>query len=145
MLQTEKKLTQWRGIVCLTALLFGTESVVIQLAYAGGWSVFPLLTGRYLIASVVLFFVTKAYRVPLLIQKGERLHTLLLVLLQLIVNICLLQALAYLPAALAILFFYAYPALTALVTRVFYHRPLTRTKTMALILSGVGLILLYWT
>jgi len=75
---------------------------------------------------------------------------LLLPLLRLSANvlagvIMLYLALALLPATLAILFFYAYPSFTSLLHILLKRGPLGAPRLLALLISALGLILLYWS
>lgn len=134
-----------RPLIAFTAILFGTESIVLQLAYGGGWTVFSLMCARFVLASIFLYGAILISHSPLITPKGYRLETLLLAAVQFITGICLFQAVAHLPAGIAILFFYAYPSITAVVSRLVYKRPLQKTNVIALVISAGGLILLYWS
>jgi drug/metabolite transporter (DMT)-like permease len=59
--------------------------------------------------------------------------------------VLLYLALALLPATLAILFFYAYPSFTSLLHMLLKRGSLGAPRLLALLISGGGLILLYWS
>lgn len=131
--------------VIAAAILFGCESVTVQLAYQGGWNIITLLSSRFFVSALLFLFAVRLFRAPLLVEPAYRLQVLALSGLTLGGTLSLYLALANLPAALAILFFYAYPSLTALVSRVCYRQPLTADKLLALLISAAGLVLLYWS
>ena len=132
-------------MVAASALLYGCESVTVKIAYAGGWTVFSLMTARFTVAVLVFALAVKLKGAPWLVEKGQRLTTLKLCFFHIAALICLYQAYDRLPAALATLFFYAYPSSTAIVSRLVYKKPLRTPDIVALVISAVGLVLLYWS
>ena len=139
------KVMAGRLMALLAAILFGAESVVVQLCYADGFTVIGLIAVRYSMAALffgaTLFFTHS----PLIVEKPYRRRVFFIGLLFIASNWLLFISLAYLSAPLAILFFYAYPSLTALVAKVVYHTRLGWVKVLALVISMVGIILLYWS
>lgn len=128
------------------AILFGTESVVVQLCYDTGFNVISLASARLVIASLGALILLKALRQPVLPAPAQRRLTVICGLLSVMVTVLLYTALSLMPAALAILFLYAYPSLTAVISRLFFQGPLLGHMTvLALFISASGLILLYWT
>ena len=132
-------------MVAFSALLYGCESVTVKLAYGGGWTVFPLMTARFTVAVLVFAAAVKLTGAPWLVERGQLLPTLRLCAVHIAALICLYQAYDYLPPALATLFFYAYPSMTAIISRVFYKKHLYTADVAALLLSALGLVLLYWS
>lgn len=132
-------------MVAFSAILYGCESVTVKLAYGGGWTVFSLMAARFTVAMLVFAAAVKLSGSPWLVEKGQRWPTLKLCAVYICAVICLYQAYDYLSPALATLFFYAYPSMTAIVSRLVYKKPLHTADIVALVLSAVGLILLYWS
>jgi len=129
-----------------TAMVFGTETVIIQLAYGGGFSVLSLAATRFVLAVLSFLVIALLSKKALLVAKGLRVKTLLSGLLATGGTWLIYTAIDMLPASLAILFFYAFPSFTALVARLFFHGPrLAPATLLALLLSAVGLVLLYWS
>ena len=134
-----------RLMALLAAILFGCESVAVQLCYADGFTVMGLIAVRYGLAAL-LFGITLIFtRSPFWVAKEYRRQILILGLLFIASNWLLFISLAYLSAPLAILFFYAYPSLTAVVARFIYKEHLGMVKIYALVISMLGLFMLYWS
>ncbi len=127
------------------AIILGTEAILAQLCYDGGFSVITILAVRYAMATVIFLAVALIKKLDFTIPKAERRSVLILGLLTVFGITALFFAFALLPAALAILFLYAYPSLTALVAKLFFHQKLSKVSIIALIFSAVGLVMLYWT
>lgn len=132
-------------MVAFSAILYGCESVTVKIAYAGGWTVFSLMAARFTVAVLVFAAAVKLAGAPWLVERGQRWETLRLCFVHIAALICLYLAYAYLPAALATLFFYAYPAATALISRLFFNKRLRAADVAALVISALGLLLLYWS
>ena len=133
------------SVLVLSAIIWGTEAILVKLCYSGGFSVAGLLSLRYLAALPVFVLILKI--------RGEPLKpppALLIPMLKLSANVLagvvtLYLALALLPPTLAILFFYAYPAFTSLLYLWFKRGPLGAPRLLALLISALGLILLFWS
>lgn len=132
-------------MVAVSAVLYGCESVTVKIAYAGGWTVFSLMAARFTVAVLVFAAAVRLSGSPWLVERGQRWSTLGLCLVHIGALICLYLAYDYLPPALATLFFYAYPSATALISRLVYKKPLRSADLVALALSAVGLLMLYWS
>ncbi|MCR4963424.1 MAG: DMT family transporter [Firmicutes bacterium] len=127
------------------AVIMGTEAVLAQLCYAGGFSVITILAVRYVMAAAIFVAVARIKKLDFTIPKAERKIVLLLGMMTVFGITVLFLAFALLPAALAILFLYAYPSLTALVAKLFFHQKLNKISIIALAFSAIGLVMLYWT
>lgn len=132
-------------VACCGAILIGTEAVVAQLCYAGGFNIITILTVRYCIAVFIFLAAALVNKVPLIVPREYRKQVLILGLLSVGGIVCLYMSLARLPAALAILFFYAYPSFTAIISRVFFRNKLSKVVIASLLFSACGLVLLYWS
>lgn len=137
--------TAGRLTVALAAILFGCESVSVQLCYLGGFDTITLYATRFTIALVFFGATVLLFKAPILVEKEYRLRVFVIGLGYVGTTWFLFSALGHLPAALAILFFYAYPSLTALIARFFFHKKLNMVKICALLLAAAGLIMLYWS
>ena len=58
-------------MVLFAALLFGCESVIVKIAYAGGWTVFSLMAARFTIAALIFAAAVKLTGAPWLVEKGQ--------------------------------------------------------------------------
>jgi drug/metabolite transporter (DMT)-like permease len=134
-----------RLTVALAAILFGCESVGVQLCYLGGFDTITLYATRFAIALLFFAATVLIFKVPFFVEKEYRLRVVIIGLGYVGTTWFLFSALGRLPAALAILFFYVYPSLTALIARIFWHQKLGAIKICALLLSAAGLVMLYWS
>ena len=81
-------------------------------------------------------------KIPPFLPTGQRRIGILLGLLSASTITLLFTAFAYLPAAVAISCYYAYPMLTILWCCIFWKRPLERGQLTSLLLCVIGIILL---
>ncbi len=147
-MDTNKSVSQGCEVLKMAgiAIIFGTEAVIVQLGYGNGFDVLSLAATRFLIASVFYLGLARLKKKPLLVARELWGGTLVLSLLTTGCSFAIYTAVSLIPASLAILFFYAYPSLTALASRLLFHgERLTPSTVLALLLSAVGLVLLYWS
>ena len=133
------------SVLVISAIIWGAEGILVQLCYAAGFTLPLLLSVRYLSALPVLVVVCKYFKAPLIVPKGVRLRLLGVSVFFIAMVFMFYSALAMLPVTLAVLFFYAFPALTAIICAVTSRQPFDLPHIIALIISAAGLILLYWT
>ena len=132
-------------VLVLSAIIWGTEAILVKLCYEGGFSVISLLSLRYAVSLPVFVLILKREGTPLA-PPQELLGPLLKLSANVLAGVIMLYlALALLPATLAILFFYAYPSFTSLLHMLLKRGPLGAPRLAALIISALGLILLYWS
>ena len=146
MTMEEKKIKAPKGGIITAvgaALLFGTESVAVQLGYAGGFNLITLATFRFFLGVLVFLAVLIITKSLPMVERKFRSRVLLLAFLRLANSLLLYASLMFLPAALAILFFYSYPSFTAIFSRVIFKNPMSRITLYSLIVSAIGLALLY--
>ncbi|MDO4581453.1 MAG: EamA family transporter [Bacillota bacterium] len=145
MLEQKRQRATGRLMAVLAAVCFGTESVTVQLCYSGGFNVLTLLTMRYIVAVAMFLTIVLLTKAPLLVAREYRLTVLGMGLLLISGTFLLFLALSKLPATLCILFYYVYPSLTALLAKLFFKQRLGWVRIAALLISALGLILLYWS
>ena len=132
-------------VLVLSAIIWGTEAILVKLCYGSGFSIIGLLSLRYAVSLPVFALLVKGQNTPLLPPR-ELLCPLLKLSANVLIGVVMLYlALALLPATLAILFFYAYPSLTSLLHILLKRGPLGARRLVALLVSALGLILLYWS
>lgn len=128
--------------VLASALAFGTYGVLGKSALDAGLAPFALLVGRFALASLVLWFVARLMKEPALPPRVA------LVLAGLGVAYAAMSA-AYLHTvqhagvSYAVLLFYAYPAVVAIIERL-HGRPLRLARTAAVVLALGGVALLVY-
>ncbi|CEP69469.1 Drug/metabolite transporter [Moorella glycerini] len=130
-------------LAVLAAAALGTEGIAAKLAYAGGANIQTVLALRFLMAAVFFWGnlllspsirkidTTTFYRLVVLSTGGQGVTVLLL-----FYSFCLI------PAAAAILLFYLYPAVVAILAAIFLQESLTRSTFGALAITFLGLIII---
>ncbi len=132
-------------IVAISAISWGTEAVIAKLCYAEGMNILTLLFFRFVIMAFIFILIAKVIGSPIIIPKKYKVPFIKVALLYVVTSTGLYSSFALMPATLSILFFYSYPALTGLVSRIWYKEGLGWGRIAALIISGLGLTFLYWT
>jgi drug/metabolite transporter (DMT)-like permease len=147
LVQTDKPRGQIYGytVLVLSAIIWGTEAILVKLCYGSGFSVVSLLSFRYAVSLPVFVILVKRHNMPLLPPR-ELLRPLFELSANVLIGVIMLYlALALLPATLAILFFYAYPSFTSLLHMLLKRGSLGAPRLITLLISALGLILLYWS
>ena len=132
-------------IVAFSAIITGTEAIFTKLSYAGGldlYSVIIMKTGIALIGSLLVATLGKK---PIFPSKQYLWPTMRSAFMYACVGIFLFQAYAYLPAGLAILFFYVSPTFTIICARLINGEAIRSSRVIAVTIAITGLILLFWT
>ena len=101
-------------LLVLSAGLFSLQSIFSKFCYQTGFTILSLLTGRYMLALIILGIWCIVQKIPPFLPTGQRRIGILLGLLSASTITLLFTAFAYLPAAVAISCYYAYPMLTVL-------------------------------
>ena len=127
-----------------SAFLFSTESILAKICYKFGFNIYDLVTMRFLIAALFFVVLAKVVKSKLLPYKDQWKQILPIIATQIIAIFCLYRAFDLLPPAVAVLFFNAYPALTGLFDKILCKNILGKQRIIALIISAVGLLMLYW-
>jgi drug/metabolite transporter (DMT)-like permease len=130
------------ALVVFSACCFGSIPILTTLATGGGAQLADVLAWRYLIAAVLLVVVSgglarvrrpAARAMPLLVLAGGG---------QAAIAFVSLSALRYIPAAMLTFLFYTYPAWVAVIAALRGAERITRSRSMALLLSLVGIALM---
>ncbi|NLW08136.1 MAG: DMT family transporter [Clostridia bacterium] len=130
-------------LAIVSAAALGAESIAAKLAYAGGANILTILAIRYLLAAL-LFWGVLFTRPGLQKPAGATLGWLTFVALsgQGTTVLLLFYSFQYIPAAVAILFFYVFPAVVTLLAAIFLREALTKAKLLALAITFCGLIII---
>ena len=127
----------------LSAFCYGMSPILYKLGYEAGLAELDLLQYRFLVATVLIFLLL-AFTAPSHLRPNSKL--LLKAAFTGLVLYCLqsflfLKALRYIPASTTSLILYFYPVTVTLLSVALFKSPLTRTTTIALLLSLGGCIL----
>lgn len=132
-----RKITRGLLVVFLASLGYGALPIFAKLALAAGVEVLPLLAWRFLIGSGLLWLFVAATgraRPP----RGRWMGLVLLGLLYALNAVCYMLGLDRLPASVATLVLFSYPAMTVLLARLWVGERLTPRRIAALALTTAG-------
>jgi drug/metabolite transporter (DMT)-like permease len=136
-------------LVVLAAFCFATLGPTSRYAFAAGVDELTLVTWRAVIGGLVVVVialvfgrlgqvVARPYRE---IPRRERLMNIFAGLTNALLNLTVLMAITRISIGLALLVFYTYPAMVAVVSTVLFKERLDGTRWAALVVSLVGLVL----
>ena len=129
-------------LVLFSACCFGSIPILITLATRSGARLVDVLAWRYLLAAVLLVFVSGGARAVL--AQGRRAWPVIGLAGggQAAIAFVSLSALRYIPAATLTFLFYTYPAWVAVMAAVRGTEPITGRRAIALALSLAGIVLM---
>jgi drug/metabolite transporter (DMT)-like permease len=141
-------LSGWTWTAVLAAMtgsvMVGFLPITTRLLYAEGVTTSSLLFWRYLIGLVAIGFAARLARVDLYRagRRGALRLSLVGATLGAAQTLCYFESLHWLETGIAVLLFYTYPALTLLIERLVFRRPVHRRAVLcvAMILLGAALI-----
>jgi drug/metabolite transporter (DMT)-like permease len=127
------------ALVLFSALCLSTEAIAAKIAYRGGATVLTVLTLRYLLAAAVFWLLLLAGGRPYRLPRRQLLAVTALSLgTQTLTVLALFESFRYIPAAMAILFLYFFPAVVTVLAFIFLKEPVTGQKVLALFLTFLG-------
>ncbi|MCY3698976.1 MAG: DMT family transporter [Gemmatimonadetes bacterium] len=132
-----RKITRGLLVVFLASLGYGALPIFAKLALAAGVEVLPLLAWRFLLGSGLLWIFVVATGRPRP-PRGRRTGLVLLGLLYALNSVCYMLGLDRLPASVATLVLFSYPAMTVLLARFWVGERLTPRRIAALALTTAG-------
>ncbi|MFO7815009.1 MAG: DMT family transporter [Halanaerobiales bacterium] len=123
----------------LSAVGFGTVPILALFAYEGGIDVYTLLFLRFSLASILLFAYTYITNKRIILNTRQIIKIFIMGgLFYSIFSFCYFSAIRYIPASLAVLIFYTYPFIIAIIS-FFMGMKLTKKVVGAIIISFIGL------
>lgn len=129
----------------LSAFLFGFIPILAVSAYKKGITVMTFHFMRFIIASIALFCLLYFQKGHQVVMVGKKNFLQLFVLggiLFTLTSFSYFSSFQYIPASMAALIFYSYPALVAIGSLYVNKEPLTTKIILSITLSTVGLIFL---
>lgn len=130
-------------LVIISTVSISTEAVVAKIAYSEGVNVISALSLRYIVAACIFSAGLLLWKQSIKLNKRDVINIIMLTLgTQAVTVLLLFNAFRYVPAAIAILFLYLYPAMVTFLAFVFLQEPLTRRKIYALFLTLGGCIVI---
>ena len=130
------------GTLCVlgSAIAFGTAGVLGKAALNAGFAPFTLLFWRFALAALVLWAIAGALKEAAL-PRGIAITLAALGFTYAIMSGAYLHTVQHVGVSYAVLLLYAYPAVVALIERV-YRRPLRIARVVAIVLALGGVTLL---
>lgn len=120
-----------------SSLGYATLPVLAKMALEAGVDVLPLLAWRFFVGAGLVWMVLIATRRPVP-SRATLLPLLGLGALYATNSFAFMAGLVWIPASLASLVFFTYPAVVVLLARVFVGEPLTTRRLAALVLALAG-------
>lgn len=130
------------ALVLASATGFATMPIMAKLAYSAGASLATVLAYRFLVAGALLWIVVRRLR----IGRGDSapvVASLVLGTIFVIVSLTMFLALERIPAGLASLLFYTYPALVTIGSVIFLRERLSPIRFVLMALSAAGCVLIF--
>ncbi|MPM76773.1 hypothetical protein SDC9_123772 [bioreactor metagenome] len=110
------KRTSGTLMVLVSAAGFATLAIFVKYAYAASVNTVTMLTGRFLLAALVLWAVVIARKIPIVTDKLIVIKLCLMgVFGYCVMSMMFASSLYYLPASLSAMLLYAYPALVSII------------------------------
>ncbi|MDD4600931.1 hypothetical protein SDC9_13641 [bioreactor metagenome] len=129
-------------MVVTSAAGFATLAIFVKYAYAAGVNTVTLITGRFLLAALVLWAVVILRKTPIVIDKITAIKLCLMGILGYgTMSMMFASSLYYLPASLSAMLLYAYPAIVSVIAFAIGDEVFSWNKGMALIMCFIGLFL----
>ncbi len=128
-----------------SAFGFGLLPILAMLTYRGGMNVITMLFIRFTLAAVLLLLILRGRKKGSLFAGIPMGPAVLLGVGYMLQSWFYLGSVRYIPASLATLILYCYPALVCLLSFLFERVRLNRVTALALLLSFAGLIWLLST
>jgi drug/metabolite transporter (DMT)-like permease len=135
---SERSIGRATLLVALSALCFGSISVLTVLLTKAGVPLLTAMAWRYIVAALLLMVVARVDR----LRSVPKLRTIQLLLIggvgQALITYLSLHALEYIPVGPLAFLFYTYPAWVALIAAVRKTEKLTSVRMVALTLALIG-------
>lgn len=125
----------------LSAVGFGLVPIVATYAYRNGIEVFTLVFLRFSFTAALMFIYLILKNKKLYLKRNNLFNLFILGgIIYSFQNMCYFSAIKYIPASMAVLFFYTYPILISIISRLMGEK-LNKQIIVAILLSFIGLIL----
>lgn len=127
------------------AVCYGTNPLGALKLYAEGMQTNSVLFYRFGLAWVIIAIVMLFRKESLKVTRQEFTALTGLGLLFIVSSLTLYLSFHYMAAGVASTILFTYPVMTAVIMAVFFRERIAWTTVCALVLSGVGVALLYWS
>lgn len=127
------------------AVCYGTNPLGALKLYAEGMQTNSVLFYRFGLAWVIIAIVMLFRKESLKVTWHEFRILTGLGLLFIVSSLTLYLSFHYMAAGVASTILFTYPVMTAIIMAVFFHERITWGTVLSLVLSGAGVVLLYWS
>ncbi len=127
------------------AVCYGTNPLGALKLYAEGMQTNSVLFYRFGLAWLIIAVVMLFRKESLKVMRQEFRVLTGLGLLFIVSSLTLYLSFHYMAAGVASTILFTYPVMTAVIMAVFFHERITWPTVVSLLLSGVGVTLLYWS
>ena len=134
------------GTLCAigAAVCYGTNPLGALNLYAEGMNTPSVLFYRFGLAWLIVAVVMMVRREGLRVNRREFLTLTALGLLFIFSSMTLYVSFHHMPAGVASTILFTYPIMTAVIMTMFFHERLSWSTVSSIVLSLVGVLLLYW-
>lgn len=122
-----------------SATLFGTGGVAIKLAFQAGADTLTLVSGRALVAWILLWAALLVLRQSPSLPRPDLLRSLMLGVFYAFPSLAFFLALERIPASLVAVLLYTFPAWTVLLARVLYGESISGLRLASLGMTFLGI------
>ena len=127
------------------AVCYGTNPLGALKLYATGMQTNSVLFYRFGLAWVIIAIVMLFKKENFKVTRQEFRVLTGLGLLFIVSSLTLYLSFHYMAAGVASTILFTYPVMTAVIMALFFHERVTFATLLSLLLSGVGVVLLYWS
>lgn len=127
------------------AICYGTNPLGALKLYAAGMQTNSVLFYRFGLAWVIITIVMLLRKESFRITRQEFRVLTGLGLLFIVSSLTLYLSFLYMAAGVASTILFTYPVMTAVIMALFFHERITLSTVLSLLLSGAGVVMLYWS
>ena len=126
------------------AICYGTNPLGALKLYAAGMQTNSVLFYRFGLAWVIITIVMLLRKESFRVTRQEFRVLTGLGLLFIVSSLTLYLSFLYMAAGVASTILFTYPVMTAVIMALFFHERITLSTVLSLLLSGAGVVMLYW-
>ena len=127
------------------AICYGTNPLGALKLYAAGMQTNSVLFYRFGLAWVIITIVMLVRKESFRVTRQEFRVLTGLGLLFIVSSLTLYLSFLYMAAGVASTILFTYPVMTAVIMALFFHERITFSTVLSLLLSGAGVVMLYWS
>ena len=132
--------------ILIAAAGYGTASIFAKMAFSQGLDTFTVLTVRYSLAALIMWFYLLLSRTHRPLEKNQRPLILMAALSgNILIPILYFQGLQRLPISLFAILSYTYPAFVILLSGLVLKEKIQSHQRTALILTMTGCAVMFWS